>query len=132
MWNTKKYAALAALGAGLAFASTSASACGAYGYAPMLSYGYAPMHSYGGCGAYGLAMYHHAHHGYGYAGYHPRHHYRHYAGYSMYRHYRPVYASAGYFPRYRYYGAYSPGFYRPFAFAAHRPFFPSFAYGCAC
>jgi hypothetical protein len=122
MWNTKKYAAkyaaMAVLGAGLASAATPASACGVYGYAPIMSYG--------GCGAYGYAMYHRPY--YGYAAYHPRYYYRPYAYAAyrpMYRFYRPAYAYAGYFPRYR--------IYRPYAFAAYRPFFRwHAAYGCAC
>jgi hypothetical protein len=93
MWNTKKYAAMAVVGAGLAFAATPASACGAYGYAPVVSYG--------GCGAYGYAMYHRPYYGYAYAAWRPRY-YRPYAYasyYPTYRFYRPAYAYAGYFPR---------------------------------
>ena len=71
MWNTKKYAAMAVVGAGLAFAATPASACGIYGYAPVVSYG--------GCGAYGYAMYHRPYYGYAYAAYRPRYYYRPYA-----------------------------------------------------
>jgi hypothetical protein len=117
MLSTKKYAAMAVVGAGLAFAATPASACGAYGYAP--------VYSYGGCGAYGYATYHRPYYGYGYgyAAYRPRY-YRPYAYasyYPMHRYYRPVYAYAGYSPR----------FYRP-VYAAYRPFYRPMAYGCAC
>ncbi len=115
MWNTKKYAAMAVVGAGLAFAATPASACGAYGYAP--------VYSYGGCGAYGYATYHRPYYGYAYAAYRPRY-YRPYAYasyYPMHRYYRPVYAYAGYSPR----------FYRP-VYAAYRPYYRPYAYGCGC
>src|SRR6266446_905972 len=113
MWNTKKYAAMAVVGAGLAFEATPASACGAYGY----------------------AMYHRPYYGYGYAAYRPRLYYRPYAYasyYLMYRHYRPAYAYAGSFPRfYRpMFAAYRP-FYRP-VYAAYRPFYRAYAFGCRC
>jgi hypothetical protein len=78
MWNIKKYAAIAAVGVGLAFAATPASACGRYGYA---GYGYMPAYGYGGCGAYGM--------------YRP---YRAYAYYPRYGYYRSAYAYAGYRP----------------------------------
>src|SRR6266436_2863123 len=116
MWNTKKYAAMAVVGAGLAFAATPASACGAYGY----------------------AMYHRPYYGYAYAAYRPRYYYRPYAyasHFPMYRFYRPAYAYAGYFPRvYRptyAYAGYFPRVYRP-VFAAYRPYYRPFAFGCAC
>lgn len=135
MWNTKKYAAMAIVGAGLAFAATPASACGVFGYVPVVHYG--------GCGAYGYAMYHRPYYGYAYAAWRPRV----YASYfPMRRFYRPVYAYAGYFPRvyrpvYAYAGyfprVYRPVFaaYRPFyrpVFAAYRPFYRPLAFGCAC
>src|SRR5215469_186644 len=99
MWNARNYAAMAVLGAGLAFAATPASACPAFGFVPVMSWG--------GCGAYGYAMYHRPHYRYGYAGYYPRHHYG-------------SYGYAGYYPRYRYY--------RPVAYAAWRPIYRPLAY----
>ena len=130
MWNTKKYAAMAVVGAGLAFAATPASACGVFGYVPVVHYG--------GCGAYGYAMYHRPYYGYAYAAWHPRVYYRPlaYASYfPMHRFYRPVYGYAGYFPRvYRpVYGfaGYFPRVYRP-VFAAYRPFYRPLAFGCRC
>jgi hypothetical protein len=52
MWNVRKYSAVAAVGAGLAFAAASpASACGAFGMVGVPVFGAA----FGGCGAYGYA-----------------------------------------------------------------------------
>ena len=129
MWNTKKYAAMAVVGAGLAFAATPASACGVFGFARVVSWG--------GCGAYGYAMYHRPIYGYAHAAWRPWYHYRPFAYASffpMHRIYRPVYASAGYFPRvYRpVFAAYRPMFaFRP-VFAAYRPFYRPMAFGCVC
>ena len=59
MWNIKKYAAMATVGVGLAFAATPASAWGVYGYGGygLASYGCGGcghgLAAYGGCGAYG-------------------------------------------------------------------------------
>jgi hypothetical protein len=98
MWNIKKYAAMASVGVGLAFASTPASACGGYGYGGygLANYGYGGcgygLATYGGCGAYGYRP------TYGYGGcgaygmYRPH---RAYAYYPGYRYYRPAYAYAG-------------------------------------
>jgi hypothetical protein len=145
MWNTKKYAAMAVVGAGLAFAATPASACGVFGFARVVSYG--------GCGAYGYAMYHRPIYGYAHAAWRPWYHYRPFAYASffpMHRFYRPVYASAGYFPMRRFYrpvyasAGYFPRVYRPvfaayrpvFAFrpvfAMYRPFYRPMAFGCRC
>ena len=74
MWNSRKYAAMAILGAGLAVATATPSSaqpwgCGASGYAPAA---YAGVYTYGwpygvigdvGCPAYGLGY-----NAYGYAG----------------------------------------------------------------
>jgi hypothetical protein len=75
MWNIKKYAVIATVGVGLAFAITPASACGGYGYG-----------AYGGMRTYG----------YGTSGMYRPH--RAYAYYPRYRYYRPAYAYAGYRP----------------------------------
>jgi hypothetical protein len=135
MWNTKKYAAMAVVGAGLAFAAAPASACGAYGYARVFSYG--------GCGAYGYSMYHRPYYGYAYAAYRPMYRFYRpvyaYAAYRpMYRFYRPVYAYAAYRPMYRFYrpayayAGYFPRVYRPVFAAAYRPFYRPLGYGCVC
>jgi hypothetical protein len=81
MWNIKKYSVMAIVGAGLAVAAaTSASACGAFGYAPIYGaayggcggyYGYAAPVAYGwggGCGSYGYAPISYGCGSYGYGG----------------------------------------------------------------
>jgi hypothetical protein len=88
MWNSKKYAVLAIVSAGLAVvAATPASACGGYygaAYNGCGAYGYAPVYgSVGGCGAYGytgVAGYAWPYASYGYADY-PSYGYGGYGGY---------------------------------------------------
>ncbi len=149
MWNSRKYAAMAIAGVGLAVAAaTPASAwwpgyggyygaayggCGAYGYAP--SYGYA---GYGGCGSYGYAgaSYGLPYATYGYAGY-PAYGYggcggyygaASYGGCGGYG-YAPTY---GYAPSYYGYSAgYGCGARHPrsagYAVANHRPYGDAYA-----
>jgi len=59
MWNSRKYAAMAIAGAGLAVTATPASACFAWGHSGIYSYGWAyantgfadyPAYSYRSCG----------------------------------------------------------------------------------
>jgi hypothetical protein len=128
MLNSRKYAALAVLGVGLAVAAATPAKAQwlgwgrpSFGFAgwPM-AYGYAGVPRIGFRCAFPRA----------YAAYYPR-----------YRFYRPRYAYAGYFPRHRFYrpsfayAAYYPRFrfYRPrLAYAAYYPRFrfyrPAFAY----
>ena len=115
MWNSRKYAAMAVLGMGLAVAAaTPASAWwpGAYGSAGGCGYGYAPVYGYGGGCGYGAYGYAPAYAGvysygwpygtvgygdwgaYGYAGG---------CGYGAYG-YAPTYGTYGYAPTYGAYG----------------------------
>src|SRR5579871_3534675 len=133
MWNSKQYAAMAILGAGLAFAAaTPASAwgSGAYGYGGCGAYGYAPVYGYAsGCGygAYGYAPAYAGVYSYGWPygavglgyggcgayGYAPAYGYAGGCGYGAYG-YAPTYGYAsgcayGYAPSYGYAASYGYG-----------------------
>jgi hypothetical protein len=91
MSNARKYAAIAALGVGLALAAAMPASAQWYGWGgPYYGYGYAPYHPYYGYGyapAYPYVFYHRPYYADGY-GYYPRHHYYGYHPYDGYYHRR--------------------------------------------
>jgi hypothetical protein len=92
MWNARKYAAIAALGAGLAVAAATPASAQWYGWGgPYYAYAYHPYYGYGYAPPYYYVFYHRPYsadgYGYGY-GYYPRHHYYAYYPYGGYYHHR--------------------------------------------